>query len=527
MSAPDGDGARGPRRDLPVLLLLALVCAAATALHGLVTHRQMRARLEGLVQDFGEGVVETTAASLRATFAVLDELEAELATGLRAKGTVLAEGREDPADLERFAVAAGLRHVLLFEDDGTLIAAGRDFPAPGATETADRVEIGLVAAARALAADAREAPVLREWTASEAGMRRALALAAPLATGTTAVLVQDGEAFARVRRAAGADAMARRLEEETKVAYVRFDAPGPQIVSDRVAPFDRVVELPRGRTGRLLVGIDRTPAIEALSIQARAAFLHGALLVFVVAAGAWVVLRLRRTRDALAERVRRDERLAGLGRLAAAIAHEVRNPLNAIGLAVQRIQREPGAPAEVNRLAGVVLDESARLNRTVESVLSYARPAPPRLGRVSAERLLAAVEALARPEAEAKGVPLDVRAPAALELVCDADLLKGAVWNLVRNAVESSPKGGRVTVVAAARGHRAEIEVTDAGSGVPADRRAQLFEPFRTDRPRGVGLGLPLALAAAQAHGGTIEVDEPAGGGASFRIVLPAGGEVS
>lgn len=521
MPAPDG---RGPRRDLPVLLLVALVCAAATSLHGVVTHRQMRARLEGLVRDLGEGVVETTAASLRATFAVLDELEAELATGLRAKGSVLAEGREEPADLERFAVAAGLVHVLLFEEDGTLLAAARDFPAR-AGETADRVEMTLVAAARELAAEAREAPVLREWTASEAGMRRALALAAPLPSGATAVLVQDGEAFARVRLAAGADAVARRLEEETRIAYVRFDAPAPPMISDRVAAFERAVELPRGRRGRLFVGIDRTPAVEALSIQARAALLHGALLVFVVTAGAWVVLRLRRTRDALAERVRRNERLAGLGRLAAAIAHEVRNPLNAIGLAVQRIQRETGAPAEVSRLAGVVLDESKRLNRTVESVLSYARPAPPRLGRVSAERLLAAVEALARPEAEAKGVPLDVRAPATLELLCDADLLKGAVWNLVRNAVESSPPGGRVTVVAVARGHRAEIEVTDAGSGVPADRRAQLFEPFRTDRPRGVGLGLPLALAAAQAHGGTIEVDEPAGGGASFRIVLPAGGE--
>jgi signal transduction histidine kinase len=84
-----------------------------------------------------------------------------------------------------------------------------------------------------------------------------------------------------------------------------------------------------------------------------------------------------------------------------------------------------------------------------------------------------------------------------------------------------------VTVVAIARGHPAEIEVTDAGGGVPAGRRAPLFEPLRPDRPRGVGLGLPLALAAAQAHGGTIEVDEPAGGGASFRIVLPAGGEAS
>ena len=108
-----------------------------------------------------------------------------------------------------------------------------------------------------------------------------------------------------------------------------------------------------------------------------------------------------------------------------------------------------------------------------------------------------------------------------LELVCDADLLKGAIWNLLRNAIECSPAGATVTVSAVAKGRSAVIEVLDRGPGIPADRRAAVFEPFRTDRPQGLGLGLPLALAAAQAHGGTIVVDEAPGGGACFRIVLP------
>jgi signal transduction histidine kinase len=481
----------------------------------------MRARLDGLVEDLGEGVVETTAASLRATFTVLDELEAELEGGLRAKGAVLAGQGAAPRDLDGFAVAAGLRHVLLFDADGTLAAAARDFPAPGG-EATDRVEIALVAAARALAAEARDGVLLREWTAPEMGLARALALAAPLPGGGVAVLVQDGEAFARVRAAAGADALRRRLEEETRIAYVRFDAPEPPSPPGRVAAFVREIDLPAGRRGVLRVGIDKTPAIEALAIQARAAWLHGALLVAVVTAAGWGVLRLRRARADLAERLRRDERLKGLGRLAASIAHEVRNPLNGIGLAVQRIRREPGVAPEVERLAAVILDESARLNRTVENVLRYARPAPPRLLRVQAAELLAAVAALARPEAEARGVVLDARAPLGLELLCDTDLLKGAVWNLVRNAIECSPSGKTVTVVAAARGRSVAIEVTDKGPGIPADRRAAVFEPFRTDRPQGLGLGLPLALASAQAHGGPIEVDEAAGGGACFRIVLPA-----
>jgi signal transduction histidine kinase len=499
-------------RDLPVVLLLATVCAGATAVHGVVTHGQMRKRMDGLVEDLGEGVVETTAASLRSTFAVLAELEAELATSLKAKGSAIAGQSPLPRDIEGFAVAAGLRHLLILDDDGALLAAARDFPAPEG-EGADRADLALLAAAREIAAEARAGTVVKEWTAPEMGLKRALALAAPLPGGGTAVLVQDGEAFARVRAAAGADALARRLEEETRIAYVRFDAPEPP-PDERTAAFDREID---GR-GVLRVGIDRTPALDALAIQQRAAWLHGALLVAVVTLGSWGVLRLRRARAALKERLRRDERLMGLGKLAAGIAHEVRNPLNGIGLAVQRIRREPGVPPEVDRLAGVVLEESARLNRTVENVLRYARPAPPRLGRVDAMELFAAVAALARPEAEAKGVRIDLRAPEGLSVTCDADLLKGALWNLVRNAVESSPAGAPVTVTAAAKGRAIHIEVADQGPGIPADRRALVFEPFRSDRPQGLGLGLPLALAAAQAHGGTIEVDEPGG---RFRIVLP------
>jgi signal transduction histidine kinase len=243
-----------------------------------------------------------------------------------------------------------------------------------------------------------------------------------------------------------------------------------------------------------------------------------------VTALAWFVARLRRQRAELNARLLRDARLAGLGRLSAAIAHEVRNPLNSIGIAMQRMRRAM-VPEGVAHLADTVLDEVRRLDRTVEEVLQCARPAPPRSTRFDAGALVDAVAALIRPEAEEASVTVQTDVRGDHRPNGDPDLLKGALVNLARNAVQAAPGGTIVRLsVRAARGS-VRFLVEDEGAGVPDALRESLFEPFRTAAPvggrKGAGLGLSLALGAAQAHGGTIEVENRTEGGARFTLVLP------
>jgi len=514
-------------REIPLLLLLACAFATATAAHGWLAHRSFRQRLDAIVHDLGGSVAETAAAGLRSSLDVLGELERELEEALRQKAALLSQSeersREDPASLERFAAAAGLKHVLVFSPEGALIAAARYVPSPGGGAGLDpgRLRLSLEDAARALAREAGEQLVVRELEVPGAGLKPSLAAAVRLRTGPVAVLVQDAEAFARVRAAAGGDAVARRLEEETRIAYVRFNLPVPEHGGE-VLDVERRVASPRAPPGILRVGIELTPLREALAVQVRFSIISGALLAAVATAAAWGALRLRRAHEALRERERRDDRLQSLGRLGAAIAHEVRNPLNAIGLAVQRVERTRGAPADVTRLAGVILGEVERLNRMVEEVLRFARPRAARIEEMDAAKLLSGVATLVRPEAEARGVRVEVAGPAALPMRGDPDLLQGAVWNLLRNAIQASPSASTVSLVLARRGGRVAIEVRDRGAGVPAERRAAIFEPFQA---QGGGLGLPIALSAAQAHGGTIEVEEAPGGGALFRLLLPIRGD--
>lgn len=500
-------------RDRTVLLTVGLVFAAAAFGHGYVSQREARAQLDGLVTELGGAVCDSTAVSVRGMLAVVDELEREIERSLRLKATFLADSvGQDGRVLHRFTLAAGLRHILLFDPEGRLRAVAEDVPAPersGLLE--DSLALAREAAARTLL-ERNEDLVVSEWRVPGDGRESSLAVAARLPDGSMAVLVEDTQAFARARRAADPGGLADRLAAETRLRFVSYGGPLPAYAPEDVAVFEREVA---GQP--LRVGIDRSAVRVALGLQLRTALLYGSLFVLLATGAAWALQRVHRARAALQERLDRDERLASLGRLAANIAHEVRNPLNAIGIAAQRMQRE--AEPEMAGLGSVVADEVRRLDRTVEEVLRLARPTTPRRRAISAGDVLGALETLARPEAEARGVALRVATARATALLADPDMIRAAAWNLVLNALHATPAGGRVDVTARERQQAFVLEVTDGGPGIPPDRLARIFEPFESQR--GTGLGLPLALSAAEAHGGTIEVETNPQGGTIFRLVLP------
>lgn len=236
-------------------------------------------------------------------------------------------------------------------------------------------------------------------------------------------------------------------------------------------------------------------------------------------------------RHALAEQaLRRRDRLAAMGELASTVAHEVRNPLNAIAMSAQRLQREHfrstpdgggAGDAEARELLSVIHHESRRLNGTIEQFLAYARP--PRLMRspTSLGDLVARATEALRATALTRGVTLDVDTRDTATTDVDAAQLAQVVDNLLRNALDATPSGGRIDVLARSSADRHEIVVSDTGSGIPPEDLPRIFDLYFTTKPEGTGVGLAISQQIVAAHGGTIEVDSGPGTGTRMRIVLP------
>jgi len=241
-------------------------------------------------------------------------------------------------------------------------------------------------------------------------------------------------------------------------------------------------------------------------------------LLFIVA------LRERRAAE---ERVLRSETLAALGTLAAGVAHEVNNPLGTIAAcadaAAGKVRGENADLARVSALLETVGSEARRCSRIVADLMDFARDGRPAAGPVDIGALVKETVELARLNPRMGRVPIEVTAFEETPLLlADAGRLKQALLNLVANAVEVSPEGSRVEVAVARDGEGAAVSVRDRGPGVPRSERRRIFEPFRSRRPGGTGLGLTVVERVAASHGGFVEVEDAPGGGALFRLHLPA-----
>jgi PAS domain S-box-containing protein len=224
----------------------------------------------------------------------------------------------------------------------------------------------------------------------------------------------------------------------------------------------------------------------------------------------------RRTEAELA----RSRALAAVGEMSAKLAHEVKNPLAGIYAAVQVLARDfaPGDPRRA--IFDEIGAEVRRVDQTVIDLLRFSRPVPPRL-RPTSLRALARdiVEPLRRAH---PSVELALDVPEDLVIALDERMIGQVLENLVSNALQSvEGRGTRVRVVARADGGGVALEVRDDGPGIPPSRREEVFEPFYTTKTRGTGLGLPIARKNAEAHGGSLELDDAPEGGARFTLRLP------
>jgi two-component system nitrogen regulation sensor histidine kinase GlnL len=244
------------------------------------------------------------------------------------------------------------------------------------------------------------------------------------------------------------------------------------------------------------------------------------------------VSRLRQLED----EVRRGETLAAVGRMAVGLAHEIRNPLSAIQGAVQLMKREWGEDPRLAEYAGVLQAEVGRVNRIIEMLLDLGRPVTLRPVPLNLHQLLERVALLSTEMAAERGVAIVRRYdPSLPPILADEDRIVQVFHNLVRNAIEAMPGGGRVTLVTRVslnplfakvdlgQGPRSmvEVQVLDEGPGIPEADRARLFTPFFTTKDRGFGLGLALCHRILEEHRGAIQVSGAPGQGAAVSCFLP------
>jgi signal transduction histidine kinase len=225
---------------------------------------------------------------------------------------------------------------------------------------------------------------------------------------------------------------------------------------------------------------------------------------------------LVRAQEALAQAAQ----LAAMGKTSAAIAHELKNSMGGLGMAVDLILQDPSNQQRVARLRKQVISEITRLRDVTDGLLSFSRA--PRIERTAedlGEIVKKAVEVLADVIAD-RGAAVEIDVAEPLPVSCDGHKMQSVVMNLVKNAVEA---GKKVRVRARAENGLAAVEIDDDGPGLTEDARKHLFEPFFTTKPNGTGLGLPTSQRFVEAHGGKIESGRGDLGGARFRVELPPG----
>jgi two-component system, NtrC family, sensor histidine kinase HydH len=250
-------------------------------------------------------------------------------------------------------------------------------------------------------------------------------------------------------------------------------------------------------------------------------------MTLVALLGGYLGERLRLTGGALevaTQRANEAERLAVLGRIAAGLAHEIRNPLGSITGSIEMLRESPALSEEDRRLCDIVQREARRLNDLVGDMVDLSKPRRPRAEATDIAGLAREVVALAANAARGSDVRVTYEGPEGETIArCDGPQMRQVVWNLVRNAIQASSAGSTVTVRVEQRERDVTLAVDDEGRGIPATVALRIFDDYFTTRTHGAGIGLAVVRRILQDHapmGARLTVQRAPGGGASFQVSL-------
>ncbi len=289
--------------------------------------------------------------------------------------------------------------------------------------------------------------------------------------------------------------------------------------------------------GKIRVGLETYKTDTMLQEKRRHIFLWTALVMLIGIAAMGFLYRIQNRHlsklQSIQEHLHHAERLSSLANLGAKVAHEVRNPLNAIGMAAQRLQREfvpaenEAQSQEFRHITQIVRDEIRRINLIIEDFLSLSRSDRLHLHDESLVPVLERVLFLSREEAQSKNIRIEIQEMENTRwaVSMDAPKMEQAILNVVRNAVDSISENGIICMsLRRIPGKRVRIRIQDTGSGIAADKAERIFDLHYTTKPCGTGLGLSIANEIILAHGGEIQVQSKLNEGTVLDILLPEGG---
>jgi signal transduction histidine kinase len=242
--------------------------------------------------------------------------------------------------------------------------------------------------------------------------------------------------------------------------------------------------------------------------------------------GALLIMRDTESVRRIGDEIEMSRRLSASGRLTRGVAHEVKNPINAIVLHLQLLrnklaEQEP----DTRRHMDIIDTEIRRLDRVVQTLVDFTRPRDLHLEEVDLRRLMEEVAQLAAPDAEQHGVTIDRQMPGQrLAINVDVDLMKQALLNVVLNGVQAMPQGGLLAISARREDNAVVAEIRDEGGGIPQDMHDKIFELYFTTKKDGSGIGLAQTYQILQWHYGSVDFESSEGTGTVFRFHIPAAG---
>jgi signal transduction histidine kinase len=301
---------------------------------------------------------------------------------------------------------------------------------------------------------------------------------------------------------------------------------------DKILDLAAPLSLDKKIVGIVRMGLDRGSMDKIIAENRQNIFIFMFFIVIIALLSMWLLYHDQNRHLAgiieMERRLEKAERLSSLGQLAAGVAHEIRNPLNAISMATQRLKRD-FIPVDLSKaedfqnLSGVIRDEIKRLDGIIEEFLSFSKSRRLELRDFSITEILQKIVSLIREEASARGITIETKwrlTPAIIPI--DINKLQQAFLNLIKNAMESMPTEGKISITVDKEGKNyIVVSISDTGCGMTTEEIERIFNPEYTTKEKGLGLGIPLASEIIRGHGGDIRVISRKDEGTTFEVVLP------